>query len=59
LDRITGFATTGRSQSFGYDATGNLLTQIGADWCHSDQLHLHHCAHQRQLHRKRKLECSG
>ena len=33
LDRITSFATTGRSQSFGYDATGNLLTKsdlIGA-----------------------------
>ena len=27
LDRITGFATTGRSQSFAYDATGNLLAK--------------------------------
>ncbi len=27
LDRITGFASTGRSQSFGYDATGNLLAK--------------------------------
>ncbi len=27
LDRITGFATTGRSQSFAYDLTGNLLAK--------------------------------
>ena len=27
LDRITSFSTTGRSQSFGYDATGNLLAK--------------------------------
>lgn len=27
LDRITGFATTGRSQSFVYDLTGNLLAK--------------------------------
>ena len=27
LDRITSFGTTGRSQSFGYDATGNLLAK--------------------------------
>ncbi len=33
LDRITAYATTGRSQTFAYDATGNLLTKsdlIGA-----------------------------
>ena len=27
LDRITSFSTTGRSQSFAYDATGNLLAK--------------------------------
>ena len=27
LDRITAFSTTGRSQNFGYDATGNLLAK--------------------------------
>lgn len=27
LDRVTSFATTGRSQGFTYDATGNLLTK--------------------------------
>ena len=46
LDRITSFSTTGRSQSFGYDATGNLLAKTDVTSGTHDQLHLQRRAHQ-------------